>query len=216
MFFLGGRLVFGPDARSILITVFLITAPVIVFCIFVGRKFIDDFPHHRGVSVLAVAVGLILLVSSFFSWMFVPFWFWFSSLLQPFYSWHLDNKGLVFVCLQDLVFLLLTSARDPGIIPRNLYPPEPESNEGNGEPRLAHTPQSRLPRTKDMIVNGITVKIKYCDTCMLYRPPRASHCSICNNCVEKFDHHCPWLGQCIGLVMDIFFPHQKPITIAYT
>jgi len=67
VFFLGGRLVFGPDARSILITVFLITAPVIVFCIFVGRKFIDDFPHHRGVSVLAVAVGLILLVSSFFS-----------------------------------------------------------------------------------------------------------------------------------------------------
>ncbi|KAG7564936.1 Palmitoyltransferase DHHC domain [Arabidopsis suecica] len=160
VFFLGGRLVFGPDARSILITIFLITAPVIVFCIFVGRKFIDDFPHHRGVSILAVAVGLILL---------------------------------------DLIFLLLTSARDPGIIPRNLYPPEPEGNEGNGEPRLAHTPQSRLPRTKDMVVNGITVKIKYCDTCMLYRPPRASHCSICNNCVEKFDHHCPWLGQCIGL-----------------
>ncbi|CAN8254879.1 unnamed protein product [Cochlearia groenlandica] len=160
VFFCGGRLIFGPDARSILITIFLITTPVIIFCVFVGQKFIDDFPQHRGVSVLAIAVGLNLL---------------------------------------DLIFLLLTSGRDPGIIPRNLYPPEPESNEGSVEPRLAHTPQSRLPRTKDMIVNGITVKIKYCDTCMLYRPPRASHCSICNNCVEKFDHHCPWLGQCIGL-----------------
>ena len=54
---------FGPDARTILITIFLITAPVTIFCVFVGRKFIDDYPHHRGVSVLAIAVGLNLLVS---------------------------------------------------------------------------------------------------------------------------------------------------------
>ncbi|KAE9588690.1 putative protein S-acyltransferase [Lupinus albus] len=104
----------------------------------------------------------------------------------------------------SFIFLFMTSGRDPGIVPRNSQPPESEEALNVNTPSMEwvnnKTPNMKLPRVKDVMVNGHTVKVKFCDTCLLYRPPRASHCSICNNCVQKFDHHCPWVGQCIGAI----------------
>lgn len=88
--------------------------------------------------------------------------------------------------------LVMTAFSDPGIVPRQreyttVY-----------DVRTKAYRSKQPPRTFDAIVRGFPFKVKYCTTCYLYRPPRCTHCAVCENCIERFDHHCPWIGNCIG------------------
>ena len=78
--------------------------------------------------------------------------------------------------------LLKGGTKDPGIIERN--------NE--------YATYNNKKSTIKVNIKGHMVNLNYCYTCFHFRPPRTSHCAECDNCVERFDHHCLWMGTCVG------------------
>ncbi|KAE9593587.1 putative protein S-acyltransferase [Lupinus albus] len=48
--------------------------------------------------------------------------------------------------------------------------------------------------------NGLDLETRlgYCVKCQNGKPPRCHHCSLCNRCVLKMDHHCIWVVNCVG------------------
>ena len=85
-----------------------------------------------------------------------------------------------------LFFCLVCAFTDPGVMPIN-------SLNANDLKNANCSSNNRI-----CYINGVRHKIRFCYTCQIIRPLGVSHCKTCNVCVEKFDHHCPWVGNCIG------------------
>ncbi|XP_046972401.1 palmitoyltransferase ZDHHC15B isoform X1 [Vanessa atalanta] len=48
-----------------------------------------------------------------------------------------------------------------------------------------------------IVTRTMSGSVRYCNRCVLVKPDRAHHCSICSRCVLKMDHHCPWVNNCV-------------------
>ena len=92
-------------------------------------------------------------------------------------------------------FLARASLSDPGIIPR--------------QKAMPFNTNMRYPFRKHMLLTGQgthLVETPFCRTCQIYRPAgcspqtnhRTVHCVECDACIQEFDHHCPWISNCVG------------------
>ena len=95
---------------------------------------------------------------------------------------------IIYILISSILYIIQTYSTirggltDPGILPRQNVDIYYTTDKPNMKYRIG----------------GHILRLNYCYSCSLFRPPRTSHCAICDNCVERFDHHCLWLGTCVG------------------
>ncbi|CAK9033087.1 unnamed protein product [Durusdinium trenchii] len=147
------------------------------------------------------------------AWFFIliPSGLYFAFCSQKLWNicfWLPILTGVVLVA--TITFLLLTSCTDPGILPRRrlrMMLPGLDEEVSN----VLEMPED----LRDCASDGLTPPnlpdlrqgqgYKWCSTCQVVRPPRTSHCDDCGNCVLTFDHHCPFVNNCIGQRNYVYF-----------
>ena len=160
-------------------------------------------------------MNLGIFLSGFQNFLYLTIFDW--ECLSP----VLHIISLIFFCL-TYILIFLCSFTDPGIIPRKTVfdkskiPIPALYNKTTIFETLKnkfHNVYNDDERSYIYVTSEQTHDIyifKFCHTCQIFRPPKASHCRYCDNCIEVFDHHCPYLWNCIGkrnykLFIYIFF-----------
>ncbi|XP_032836631.2 palmitoyltransferase ZDHHC12 isoform X1 [Petromyzon marinus] len=86
--------------------------------------------------------------------------------------------GFSSLAAASLALYLRVSLMDPGFVPLDAVE----------EQEMGDVERMRKKRWKRRL----------CGYCEVEKPLRAKHCRECRRCVRCFDHHCPWVGNCVG------------------
>ncbi|KAL3222554.1 hypothetical protein MRX96_049989 [Rhipicephalus microplus] len=78
--------------------------------------------------------------------------------------------------------------------------------------RTRHGLLEMLASQKGVFTRGPDGSARYCVLCHLLKPDRCHHCSTCQRCIMKMDHHCPWFNNCVCFSTYKFFL----LTLFYT
>ncbi|EZG61138.1 DHHC palmitoyltransferase [Gregarina niphandrodes] len=124
---------------------------------------------------------------------------WKASSRLIFWNGYLTCRRKLMLCVYGLVYMLGSMWKNVMFLTNVLG----VVFTGTIDPRTGRMP-SEEKRLEDILSAGVAClyqrgeKLWYCDKCDIFRPLRSKHCNDCGYCVRTYDHHCPWIGVCVG------------------
>ncbi len=111
------------------------------------------------------------------------------------YIWRVLTVILVYLAFGSNFNMLKCVMVDPGIVPARRWPDYVSKKYDEPRNRDDYYTQFWAVNQRN---SAHFFKFTFCKTCQIFQPPRCNHCPFCQTCVLELDHHCLWLGTCLG------------------
>ncbi|KAI1916247.1 palmitoyltransferase akr1 [Ophidiomyces ophidiicola] len=157
-----------------------ISIPLVLICIF-GMQWVAQWVASRSISDFRLIQRTPFLAGVFAGSLFWVGVQWLSRVLPYTYSsFPLYNFSFAIFATLTGYFYFLSMLEDPGFVPK--------------------VSSRNQQKTTVMDLLGIWKfdDDNFCVFCLIRKPLRSKHCRRCKRCVSKYDHHCPWIDNCVG------------------
>jgi ribosomal protein L40E len=138
-------------------------------------------------SIASLGVILVLLALSIMCYLFYSWFNHILPLIGGYTMWNTAQTAFGLFLLYGVFFnYMMTLRTGPGHVPADI------DQHANTSAQTSTGEQSTL------LPLGMSKhnQMGFCTKCDRPKPPRAHHCHLCNTCVLKMDHHCPWIANC--------------------